>query len=131
MFGQHLLKHWARTQSGIALSSGEAELYGMIKGATETLGMQSLLQELGKEGIEGTLLTDSSAAKGCATRQGAGRMKHVQLNAWWLQEQTASGRLKINEIPREQNVADLFTHHWDNTSGERTLAMMGQINLSQ
>ena len=33
MYGSHLLKHRARTQAGIALSSGEAELYALNQGS--------------------------------------------------------------------------------------------------
>ena len=32
--GNHVIKTWAHTQSVIALSSGEAEYYGMVKGAS-------------------------------------------------------------------------------------------------
>ena len=48
MRGAHLLKHWATTQKAITLSSGEAELTGVVKGVAEGLGMQSLLQDLGE-----------------------------------------------------------------------------------
>ena len=33
--GSHLVKHWSTTQKITALSSGEAELYGVVKGASE------------------------------------------------------------------------------------------------
>ena len=36
------LKTWSSNQAVIALSSGEAELYAMVKGASELLGMLSL-----------------------------------------------------------------------------------------
>ena len=40
--GGHLLKHWALTQKTITLSSGEAELGGVVKAATEGIGLQAL-----------------------------------------------------------------------------------------
>ena len=49
MIGGHLIKHWASTQKTIALSSGEAELSGILKGASEGLGAQSLAKDLGLE----------------------------------------------------------------------------------
>ncbi len=45
-FGKHLLRGWSSTQKVIALSSGEAEFYGMVRGAAECMGTQSLLGDL-------------------------------------------------------------------------------------
>ena len=39
LHGTHLVKHWSTTQKTTALSSGEAELYGVVKGASEALGL--------------------------------------------------------------------------------------------
>ena len=36
-FGTHVILHWARTQTTIALSSGEAELGGIITGVSNGL----------------------------------------------------------------------------------------------
>ena len=47
MLGGHLAKHWASTQRVITLSSGEAELAGVVKGAAEALGLRSLGADLG------------------------------------------------------------------------------------
>ena len=38
MVGSHLLKCWSSTQAGVAMSSGEAEFYGVVKGAIAGLG---------------------------------------------------------------------------------------------
>ena len=46
MHGQHCIKTWSSNQSVIALSSGEAEFYAMVKGSSELLGMISLAQDL-------------------------------------------------------------------------------------
>ena len=56
--GQHLLRHWATTQNGVTLSSGEAEL-----GASEVLGLQSVAADLGLD-MAAHVRTDSSAALG-------------------------------------------------------------------
>ena len=45
--GKHTIKGWSKTQSLIALSSGESELYATLKAAAETLGMLSMLKDLG------------------------------------------------------------------------------------
>ena len=50
----------------MALSSGEAELYALVKASVEMLGLRNLEKEMGLE-LKGTLYTDSSAAKGAST----------------------------------------------------------------
>eukprot|EP00969_Alexandrium_andersonii_P295470 13060629-Alexandrium_andersonii.AAC.1 len=61
--GGRVLKAWGSTQSVIATSSGEAEYYGMVKGASQAVGIQAILGGLGAK--TGTRVgTDSSAAKG-------------------------------------------------------------------
>ena len=37
MLGKHAIKHWSSTQPSVALSSGEAEFYGVVRGAGQGL----------------------------------------------------------------------------------------------
>ena len=75
-YRMHQVKHWSSTQKVTALSSGEAELYGVVKGASEALGLQSIVVDLG---IDTSLhvRTDSSAAVGICTRTGIGKVRHL------------------------------------------------------
>ena len=68
-FGNHVIKSWSVTQSVIALSSGEAEYYGMVRGGSIGLGMKSMLKELGVN-TRVRIKTDASAAIGIASRKG-------------------------------------------------------------
>ena len=47
LHGGHLLKTQARTQSNIALSSAESELYALVSAASEGLGMRSMAKDFG------------------------------------------------------------------------------------
>ena len=38
LFGRHAVKHWSSTQASVALSSGEAEFAGLIRGAGQGCG---------------------------------------------------------------------------------------------
>ena len=67
LHGAHVVKAWSRTQASVALSSGEAELYALVKASVEMLGLRNLAKEMGLE-LKGTLYTDSSAAKGAIHR---------------------------------------------------------------
>eukprot|EP00969_Alexandrium_andersonii_P262596 11609115-Alexandrium_andersonii.AAC.1 len=49
LWGAHMIKHWSTTQRTIALSSGEAELAGTVKGAAEGVGLVSVARDLGVE----------------------------------------------------------------------------------
>ena len=44
--GSHTVKTWSSTQSVIALSSGEAEYYGMVKTAAVAMGIRTILQDM-------------------------------------------------------------------------------------
>ena len=69
MRGGHLLKRWSSTQQTIALSSGEAELKGIVKGAAEGLGLQNVGKDLNIEhDVHIYIYTDSSAAMGMVAR---------------------------------------------------------------
>ena len=76
MFGSHCLKSWASTQTVVALSSGEAEFYGIVKGGSQGLGARGILGDLGVTvGI--VIHTDASAARGIALRKGLGKVRHI------------------------------------------------------
>ena len=47
MNGRHCLKTWSTTQNKVSLSSGEAEYYALVKCGCETLGLQSVMADLG------------------------------------------------------------------------------------
>ena len=49
MVGAHMIKAWSATQASIALSSGEAEYYGVVRGEGIGLGVQALYRDLGLE----------------------------------------------------------------------------------
>ena len=66
MIGSHVLKGWSATQRVIALSSGEAEYYGLVKGASMVLGVKSMHKEMGLP-VRVRVNTDASAAKAGAS----------------------------------------------------------------
>lgn len=73
MLGSHMVKSWATTQTVAALSSDEAEFYGLAKGACEGLGVVGLLEDFTGRRATIEINTDSSAAKGKATRRRSAR----------------------------------------------------------
>jgi len=110
MLGAHAVKTWSSTQSGISLSSGEAEFYGVLKGSGIGLGFQSLLADLGVE-LSLRVWTDSAAAVGICNRQGLGKLRHLATHLLWIQQAVRSRRFELRKVPGEQNPADLLTKH--------------------
>ena len=47
LLGNHVIKSWSKTQAVIAKSSAEAELFGVVRGSTEGLGLITLCGDLG------------------------------------------------------------------------------------
>ena len=76
MDGVNSLNVWSTTQTTPAISSGEAELYGCVKGSAEGLGVVSGMKDLGETRLLRVGL-DSSAALGIVRRVGLGKLKHV------------------------------------------------------
>ena len=105
MYGRHLLNNWNTTQNVEALSSGEAEYYGLVKGGAQSIGFKKMMEELGvKIGVK--LKTDASAAKGIATRRGMGKVRHIEVSQLWFQDKVAKGEIKVEKIDGVKNVAD-------------------------
>ena len=82
MLGSHLIKTWSNTQKVVALSSGEAELMGILRGASEALGLQSIAADLGIS-LEVSVHADSSAAIGICRRTGIGKVRHLATGQLW------------------------------------------------
>jgi hypothetical protein len=107
-WGGGVLKTWAKTQSTIALSSGEAELAAVIKGAAEGLGMQAVLRDFGRSvGIQ--MLSDATAAIGMVAREGLGKVRHLAVADLWIQQRVRRGDLTVGKVNGKDNPADICT----------------------
>ena len=49
--GDHCIRSWSSTQTTIALSTGEAEYYALVKGVSVAMGIRALLEDLGVDTI--------------------------------------------------------------------------------
>ena len=74
------------------MSSGEAELYALIKGAAHTLGAISLVNDFGVR-LDGHISCDSAAAIGIINRTGAGKLKHIKVQYFWMRQRVREGDL--------------------------------------
>ena len=106
--GRHLIKSWSTNQQVIALSSGEAELYAMTKGAAQVLGLVSMGRDFGEE-MSAIVRSDSSAALAISQRVGLGKVRHLQTQYLWIQERHADCSLLLQKVKGEWNPADILT----------------------
>ena len=109
--GEHCIKTGCATQGAIALSSAEAEFYGMIEAVTRAKGLISLAKELGFEELVNLVhvKTDSEAAKSFVCRRGLGKMKHLEIRDLWLQKEVRDGKVEVSKVRGDNNPADLMT----------------------
>ncbi len=110
--GRHLIKSWSSTQQVTALSSGEAEYYAITRGASQGMGVRSMLKDFKINGVSDHAIEikeDSTAAKGIASRRGLGNLKHVDIKELWIREKVAAGDLNTIEIMGTVNLADALT----------------------
>ena len=87
IYGKHLVRSWSKTQAGIALSSAEAELGGVVRTTAEMLGFASMMRDLGRVlPGKGFIYADASAALGIIQRRGVGSIRHLDTRLLWVQD---------------------------------------------
>jgi hypothetical protein len=66
--------------------------------------------------------TDSSAAIGICSRQGLGKLRHLDTHTLWIQQAVRIGRVDLRKVDGEVNPPDLLTKH--SLSRERLEALV-------
>lgn len=107
------MHHYPRTQSTAALSSGEAELYAIGSGTTETMGVAQFPEECDiKVHNYATIATGSTPGKSMATRIGVSKAtKHIQLRLLCMQDMVAQGIVRLKRVGTKENLADVHTKY--------------------
>ena len=123
--GDKVITTASKTQLVVALSSGGAEFYALHYAAIEGLYVQSLIHELMGIILPVVIFTDSTAAKAMATRQGVGRVKHIQVKMLWIQQLCQEKLVEIRKVSSAMNLADLMTKPVDATTLRTLGALMG------
>ena len=126
MLGSHLIRSYLKTQATIAKSSGESELYALVRASAQELGICTLLADFGVADARVSIGMDVRAATGMAQRVGLDKARHVEVDVLWLQEQQAHRMLPITKIPGAANSSDLCTKNVPATHLEQYL---GQLNI--
>lgn len=126
LWGSIMTKSWSKTQATIALSSGEAEPGAVVTGATEALGMQAFLKDLGQD-VKIHLRSDATAAIGMVKREGLGRARHLAVADLWVQQRVRSGDIAVSKVTGADNPSDICTKGVDRSTIEKHLANLMMV----
>ena len=99
-YGRAPIEFASCAQSVRALSTGEAEFYAITKGSAHSLHSQAILKGFGVT-VEAGVLSDASAGIGIASRQGCGRLKHLEVKWRCMQEKVSEKSLRLRKHPTE------------------------------
>ena len=110
MHGKHVLKTYSKGQAVIALSSAEAEQYGLVSAASHLLGETSLAQDWGIK-LPPRIYMDATAGIAIGSRRGLGRVKHIDTVFLWAQSMITEGRIRLSKVGADDMLADVLTKH--------------------
>jgi len=122
------IRQWSKTQTTIALSSGEAELHGINAGITQALGLQSIARDLGFT-YNIRVHSDATAALGMCRRRGLGKVRHLDVADLWAQAKVRTGVVQLVKVLGADNPADIMTKYTDRPILEKMLLKMNMHTL--
>ena len=123
MWSGHCIKAWSTSQSALALSSGEAELYAMTKVAVQLSGVISMAKDCGVS-LTGVVKSDQQFNRNSSPRwfgrsvqtyQGAVLVDPVKDQGWGSQ---------VTKVFGTNNVADAMTWAVDRWALDKYMAAM-------
>ena len=100
---------FSRNQKSVSLSSGEAEYYAGASAASDSILLQEAVKFLTQRNCKVHLHMDSSAARGIITRQGVGRVKHLQVRTLFLQDLHKQGTISVHPVGTKESTSDIGT----------------------
>lgn len=107
-FGHTMIRSFCRGQAVIALSSGEAEYYGLVSAASKALGGQSVARDLNVR-LSIRIWMDATAGAAIGSRRGLGKVKHIHTVFLWVQQYVTQKLITISKVSATENYADILT----------------------
>eukprot|EP00971_Amphidinium_carterae_P348914 6490741-Amphidinium_carterae.1 len=108
----HVIYEASSTQGVIALSSGEAEFYALVRGVVVGLHLKHLLEEMQVKDLRIVLWSDSVAGRGMISRLGVGKKaKHIDVQYLFAQQYVRDKVVEVRGCRGVDNISDLCTKH--------------------
>jgi hypothetical protein len=117
----------SKRQKSVALSTAEAELVALTECAREVKALRNLMGELGLDISAPTTVFDDNQAVVSIAHSGVdykGRMRHLDVSKFYIQELVVSGELRVEFIPTTEQTADILTKPLDRLEFKRLRAKM-------
>jgi hypothetical protein len=110
-FNGSMISAWSKQQLTVAMSSTEAEYQALALGTQEILYFRQLLQEIGYEQMEPTLLLgdNKGALDLSVSTKNHPRVKHIDIKFHFTREQAVQQTVILEYVPTKLQVADIFT----------------------
>ena len=108
--GWHLIKHRSSNQPTVALSSGEAGLTGIVKGALNSQGFQALAAGMGLC-LSITIFSDAAAAICVCSRRDLGNIKRLHAGDLLIHDRLEHCDFRVEKIDGASNRAEILTTH--------------------
>ena len=125
MQGGSTVSTFCKGQAVIALSSSEAEYYGLVVSTTsQMLGLQSILLDWGWK-FNAHVWMDATAGIAIGSRRGLGRVKHIDTVFHLVQAMVTEGKVTLGNKPTKVMLADFLTKHVDAATMQSCMAGLG------
>ena len=86
--------------------------------------MRSFMADIGRE-VSLTLGIDAAATMGVVRRNGVGRVRHLDVRFFWIQEKVQSGEFHLKTVLGTEKPADLMTKVLGSDQIHASLTSMG------
>jgi hypothetical protein len=126
-FGMGAVTWSSKKQNIITLSSTEAEYIAQTHVAKEVIWLWSFIsevQETGKKKL--TISCDNQGAIALSKdNKFHSHTKHIDLRYHFIREAVEDGKIKVNYIPTDNNVSDIFTKPLPKPKFQRFVKLLG------
>jgi len=100
----------SKKQTFVAQSTCESEYVGMSEATREIRWISQLLGELGIKYSQPVLFADNDSASAIASNTRMdNRIKSIDIKYHYIKDEVAAKRIKLQGVPSEFNIADIFT----------------------
>ena len=130
MAGGCLVKHLSNTQMTCSLSSGESELHGIAQGMVQSLGIQSLMADMGWT-LPITVRSEATAAIGIASRKGIGQIRHLDVRDLWILDKVRSKQVGFKTVLGADNPADVFTKYVERSIIQNAMSTVHVVQMTR
>ena len=131
MLGHSLVSWFSKKQNCVSLSTTEAEYIAASLACTQVIWMKQTLKDFGLKFENTTILCDNTSAINLSKNPILhSRTKHIQIRHHFLREQVLNNIIKLEFIPTNKQLADIFTKPLKNEDFIRIRRELGICKLS-